>query len=292
MGIVKEHPLALLKTLCPPVTYRIASLGSGSRGNAYLVGCGDTHFLIDCGLSARALTAALAQFGQTPDTLSAIFITHEHIDHVRALAVLAPRLEVPVYLTYPCLDALHRAGLRAECLLPQPLEYTACVGCFTVRSFVLSHDSSACVGYRIDCHTDTDERSMCIATDTGYVTDDLRAAARGVQHCILEANHDEHLLMAGRYPYALKRRILSPQGHLSNEACAAFAVELVANGCTSMLLAHLSEENNYPALALQTVQDMLQSVGSAQSCTLQTAMPRQTVIMQEELLPLQRSEHA
>ena len=98
--------------------------------------------------------------------------------------------------------------------------------------------------------------------------------------------------MAGRYPYALKRRILSPQGHLSNEACAAFAVELVANGCTSMLLAHLSEENNYPALALQTVQDMLQSVGSAQSCTLQTAMPRQTVIMQEELLPLQRSEHA
>ena len=190
MGIVKEHPLALLKTLCPPVTYRIASLGSGSRGNAYLVGCGDTHFLIDCGLSARALTAALAQLGQTPDTLSAIFITHEHIDHVRALAVLAPRLEVPVYLTYPCLDALHRAGLRAECLLPQPLEYTACVGCFTVRSFVLSHDSSACVGYRIDCHTDTDERSMCIATDTGYVTDDLRAAARGVQHCILEANHD------------------------------------------------------------------------------------------------------
>ena len=262
--------------------FHIEALSSGSCGNAYLIGYGQTQFLIDCGISARALCASLAQLGTGPENLCAVFLTHEHIDHVRALSVLRKRCGAPLYLAQPTAAALGEAVCGRDIVFTIGETYS--VGPFEIASFPLSHDSACCVGYRIVLTAGGQHRTLCFATDTGTVTPQLRAAAQGTDFAILEANHDENMLLAGPYPYPLKRRILSECGHLSNESCAAFCAELAAMGCRKFLLAHLSEENNYPALALQCVGEALREAGFSEGCEVAAAKPKETVVFHRELL--------
>lgn len=262
--------------------FHIEALSSGSCGNAYLIGYGQTQFLIDCGISARALCASLAQFDMIPGDLCAVFLTHEHIDHVRALSVLRKRCAALLYLAQPTAAALGEAVCGRDIVFAIGEEHS--VGPFEITSFPLSHDSACCVGYRIVLTAGGQRRTLCFATDTGTVTPQLREAAQGTDFAILEANHDENMLLAGPYPYPLKRRILSESGHLSNESCAAFCAELAAMGCRKFLLAHLSEENNYPALALQCVGEVLREAGLADGCEVTAAKPKETVVFHRELL--------
>lgn len=262
--------------------FHIEAISSGSCGNAYLIGYGQTQFLIDCGLSARTLCASLTQLGTAPEDLCAVFLTHEHIDHVRALSVLRKRSAALLYLAQPTAAVLGEAVCGRDIVFTIGETYS--VGPFEITSFPLSHDSACCVGYRIVLTAGGQHRTLCFATDTGVVTPQLRAAAQGADFAILEANHDENMLLAGPYPYPLKRRILSECGHLSNESCASFCAELGAAGCRKFLLAHLSEENNYPALALQCVGSALREAGFSEGCEVAAAKPKETVVFHREFL--------
>lgn len=235
-------------------TIKVISLYSGSSGNATLVSTGSGDILIDAGKSARSLCSALCRAGGDIKRVRAIFVTHEHTDHISALAVLLKKHGIPVHMTEPTADAAEAACGRLPGLVRHPMLFSERVGDMTVCSFELSHDSAACVGYRID--TD-DGGSFGIATDTGYVTEGMEAALCGCESVILESNYDEDMLKFGSYPPDVKRRIGSRRGHLANPECAKFASRLAVRGTTRFMLGHISRENNTPETALLTVKKAL-----------------------------------
>ena len=245
-------------------------LASGSGGNAALVSCGDTHLLLDAGISAKQITAGLAALGVAPRDLTAILITHEHSDHVKGLSTFLKKYPLPVYGAEETLEFLDANGV-----VPASCDLTALtpgreedIGVFGVKAFPTSHDVP-CVGYRI--HT-PDEKTMTIATDLGVLTPAVHEALSGCDLVALESNYDLHMLRSGPYPYYLRARIESVRGHLSNDECAAKLLELIQEGCKKFALCHLSQENNTPMLALQTVFSTLGTAGVVpdKDCIVQT----------------------
>ena len=239
-------------------------LFSGSSGNCTLVRSEKTQILIDCGKSARAVCTALRELGTDVSNISAVFITHEHSDHISALSVICKRNALAVHMTEKSAAALPDGCLFAESIVPHPQIYSETVGDLEVSSFPLPHDSAAHVGYVI---ADTDGDSFGIATDMGHVTDSAVENLSRCRRVMIEANHDIEMLREGSYPQFLKRRILSPRGHLSNEDCAGLACVLADSGCEAIALAHLSPENNVPSLAYSDVRCALDSAGH-QNCAL------------------------
>ncbi len=239
--------------------YRIVTLYSGSGGNATYVEAAGVAILIDAGKSARALCRALSEIGSAPERLSAIFITHEHRDHVAALEVFCKKYPVPVHImeesaTY--FDRLPRTVVQDR-LVHHSGMFCEQVGGLRVQSFRTSHDSRMSVGYRMVFEEGGVPHALGLATDTGYVPDSVREGLLGCEAVVLESNHDLRMLMEGPYPYDLKKRIASRRGHLSNDDSAALMAELAAGGTRHFLLAHLSEENNLPELAYHTAENML-----------------------------------
>lgn len=230
------------------------TLASSSGGNAALARHGDTAVLIDAGISARRIALSLAQLGLAPDALRAVLITHAHSDHVSGLATFSKKYGVPVFASRGTARFLACPG---DALHPFDPGDAFSVGAFGIRSFSTSHDAAGSVDYRLDCASG----SLGLLTDTGYVTDEAAAVLSGVDTLLLEANHDVETLRSGPYPYHLKRRILGEQGHLSNDAAAEFALRSVMSGTRDILLAHLSAENNTPAMAEYAVARRLQSAG-------------------------------
>ena len=233
---------------------KVISLYSGSTGNATLVSGPGGDILIDAGKSARTLSLALCREGYDIKKIKAVFITHEHSDHVSALTILLKKHNIPVHMTEPTADAVEAVCGRLRGIVRHPPVFSERVGDMNVRSFVLSHDSSMCVGYRID--TDGGE-TLGIATDTGYVTEGMEKELCGCEAVIIESNYDEEMLKFGSYPIELKRRIGSRSGHLSNSDCAKFASRLAVRGTKRFMLAHISRENNTPETALLTVKKAL-----------------------------------
>ncbi len=232
--------------------YRIISLYSGSSGNAFLIVTSAARILIDAGKNARALMGALNEVGMPIETIDAIFITHDHHDHTSALPVLLKHHPLPVHAVEATAQVIARGAIPYvnACLCRHTPLFCEQVGDMTVRSFITPHDSEFSVGYRIEIPDGQgDVCAIGYATDIGYITDDIRAALTGCESVVLESNHDRDMLMCGPYPYQLKQRILSRYGHLSNDDCAAFAGELATQGLCHLMLAHLSEQNNDPALA-------------------------------------------
>ncbi len=230
------------------------TLASSSSGNAALVREGDTAVLVDAGISARRIAQSLAQLGLSPDSLDAVLITHAHGDHVGGLATLTRKYAVPVYASR---GTAHYLVCGADVLhIIEPGD-TFALGALTVRSFRTSHDIPGSTDYRLD----GEGGSVGFLTDTGYVTDEALEVLPGVDALLLEANHDVETLQSGPYPYHLKQRILGAEGHLSNDAAAEFALRCVRSGTRDILLAHLSAENNTPAMAEYAVARRLQSAG-------------------------------
>ncbi len=240
--------------------FHVYTLVSSSKGNCVYVRLGEDAILIDAGTSCKRICDALKSIDSDISRIKAIFITHEHSDHVSALETIAKKYAIPIHITEPSAKVyLHAKDTEnaAKAMVVHPLIYTEQVGNLTVRSFVTPHDSAASVGYVV---TDgTSAHTLALATDIGCITDEVFDALMGVENVILESNHDENMLLCGSYPYDLKRRILSNRGHLSNECAAAFVSRLAASGTKRILLAHLSQENNLPELAfhssLQALQD-------------------------------------
>jgi phosphoribosyl 1,2-cyclic phosphodiesterase len=227
------------------------TLFSGSGGNCIYVKNNDTEILIDAGKSARALCSALTEIGKNIDEIDAIFITHEHTDHVSALEVLLKKHKIPVHIVGASARKLLLKGLDVyeELLCIHPPVFSVEIGDIKVTSFPTPHDSDFSVGYTIKIG----EKTIGYATDIGYITSEIKNALCGCESVVLECNHDVEMLMNGPYPYDLKLRIRSNRGHLSNADCADFASELCFVGTKNILLAHLSEENNDPALAFDSV---------------------------------------
>ena len=234
--------------------YRLVTLYSGSEGNSTFVSSGSTSILIDAGKSARTLCARLAEIGSDIKNISAIFITHEHTDHVSALETLSKKYHIPIHITSASATKFDRTPSAAvhSCLIRHDTVYCQTVGDITVRSFPTPHDSIMSVGYRISFEADGEMHVFGVATDIGHVSEEIREGLLGASAIVLESNHDEKMLIDGPYPRDLKLRILSERGHLSNRESSALAARLVRGGCKGFILAHLSRENNEPRLAYES----------------------------------------
>ena len=228
---------------------RLFSLYSGSTGNAFLLDADSVCILIDGGKSAKALCQAIQQCGKTPNDIQAIFVTHEHSDHIKALPVFLKKHPMPVHLPLACVYKLSSEPTAEPCLCPHPPIFTETVGDVRVTSFPTPHDSRGSVGYRFEIPTEAGVFTIGYATDIGYVTEAVEQGLFGCHAVVLESNHDLEMLMDGPYPYDLKLRVSSKRGHLSNTDSADFAARLCANGTKSVMLAHLSQENNTPETA-------------------------------------------
>lgn len=228
---------------------KVCQLFSGSSGNAIYVQSQSTKFLIDAGVSAKKLDIALSNIDVNPDELDAIFITHEHIDHIKGVKVFAARHKTPVFADENVLEKMIANGSINEKITAEKISENMHFCSAEIIPFRLSHDSVACYGYRFNL---PDGRSVSICTDTGYITDEARKSIKGTDLIFLESNHEITMLQNGFYPYNLKQRIMSEKGHLSNSDCAAYAGEIVKTGTTRLVLSHLSRENNHPDIARQT----------------------------------------
>lgn len=248
---------------------QIDILFSGSRGNSVLIRDGSTAVLVDAGKSDRRIRTELAKIGLSPAELSAIFITHEHSDHTGALEILSKKNQVPIYAVSESAEVFAPQGsFAAHCVTYIEAGTSLRIGSLSVRSFPIPHDSRANVGYRLE--TD-DGDTLGIATDMGHVTEEITKNLSGCRRVILEANHDVEMLQAGPYPYTLKQRILSRNGHLSNENCGKLAVFLAENGTEAIALAHLSEHNNTPECAKTTVEAALSAANRSLTVTVARA---------------------
>ena len=236
---------------------QLCTFASSSRGNCALLRSGGTAVLVDAGISCRRIRQRLSSLGLTPDDLSGILITHEHTDHIFGLPVFLKHHPMPLYATPGTGVALLRKnpGFR-ELLHTLPAGSDFTVGDLGIASFSTSHDAADSVGYRIS----DESRTAVIATDLGRVTSIVLDAVCGADLAVLEANHDEDWLRTGPYPLTLQNRILGDRGHLSNEAGAELAISLAAAGAETLLLAHLSPENNTPERAYQVVRHHLEQV--------------------------------
>jgi len=231
--------------------FNICTLFSGSSGNCVYVSGERAKILIDAGKSARTVCTALAGIGVSPEEIDAIFVTHEHTDHISALKVLTRKYGIPVHAVMGCAGCISSlCDEGCTCIIEHEPVYTVDIGDLTVSSFRTSHDSVCAVGYKI---TDSSGRAFGVATDTGIVTKGAGNALTGCEAVVLECNHDPEMLKNGPYPHYLKERIASRFGHLSNADCARFAAYLAEHGTTHFILAHLSRENNTPDLALDIV---------------------------------------
>ena len=237
---------------------RVCTIASGSSGNCVFVSAGGTHVLIDAGISCRRISTALKALGVGLDDLSGVLITHEHADHVAGLATMTKNHPVSLYATGPTLDAVRRRlpRIMGE-LIPVTAGERTDVGAMAVIPFATSHDTAASVGYAIAAGG----RKMALATDLGFVSEEVCRGVAGADLLICETNHDVDWLRSGPYPYYLQQRILGDHGHLSNEAGAELAAWAAGQGTRTLILAHLSRENNTPARARQAVELKLRAYG-------------------------------
>ncbi len=229
---------------------KLISLSSGSSGNCLYVEHENTKLLIDAGLSGNRIQQLMADASIDPSTLSAILVTHEHEDHIGGVGILSRRFQLPIYSNEVTMKAMrNRLGkLKEEHVCIFETNRSFCIKDISIHPFPTSHDASEPVGFQF-----SDGKSkLAIATDLGYVSDEIRANLIGCEAIFLESNHDVDMLNNGSYPYYLKKRILSNHGHLSNETASQFCCELIESGTQQFMFGHLSQQNNTPLLALKT----------------------------------------
>jgi len=232
---------------------RVCLLASGSKGNSLLIESGRTRLLIDAGLSARELRKRLETVGVEPASLTALLITHEHIDHVRGLGPLVRQLGLPVYLQ------TELAGTLADVGLPASVREFAAGEPFVlddlgIRPFAVTHDALAPVGFAVT----GESGRVGVATDLGMATRLVKECLQECRVLVLETNHDEEMLRDGPYPWPLKQRVRGSHGHLSNREGGALLGDLLWPGLEALFLGHLSETNNCPKLAMAEVNRVLQ----------------------------------
>lgn len=240
---------------------RLCSISSGSDGNCIYVGGGDANILVDAGISGKKIEAGLSGIDVDPAKLDAIFVTHEHTDHVAGIGVMARRYHIPIYSTvetiYAMLHTKNIGRIPEELLHYVEPDQKVTVKDLNVTPFSISHDAVNPLAYTFE----KDGHKVGIATDLGtydsYVVEHLKDS----EMLLVEANHDVNMLQVGPYPYMLKQRILGKKGHLSNMLSANLLCDILSDKVRHIILGHLSKDNNYPDLAYETVKCELEEKG-------------------------------
>ncbi|MBR2291481.1 MAG: MBL fold metallo-hydrolase [Prevotella sp.] len=241
---------------------RFISFGSGSSGNCYYLSTATDGLLIDIGVGIRMLKKHFRDYGISLNTVRRILITHDHADHIKSVGSFSYDYHVPVYAT----EKVHKGIDHNYCVQRKVSDElkryivpgeTFQVGDFKVTPFPVPHDANENVGYQIEA----EGVSFVIITDVGAVTDEVKTFISKANYLVIEANHDVEMLNHGPYPEYLKKRILSPSGHLSNAECGKAVAENMMESLHHVWLCHLSEENNHPELARKTVETTLRSYG-------------------------------
>lgn len=236
----------------------LTTLASGSSGNCALLSDGETHLLLDAGISCRRICTALAGLNIPPESLAGVLITHEHADHISGLATLHKRFRLPVYTSPGTARQLcYRIAALEDVVRTCAPGSSFTVGGLDVETFPISHDAAEPMGFAVS----SGDRKAALVTDLGVVTQAVRDGMAGAQLVLVEANHDPDWVRSGRYPYYLQARILGEKGHLSNEDGGALALSAVDGGARAVVLAHLSRENNTPQRAFDAVSAILSAHG-------------------------------
>ncbi|WP_039044065.1 MBL fold metallo-hydrolase [Sporosarcina sp. ZBG7A] len=238
---------------------RFSILASGSTGNSIYIENDSGAYLVDAGLTAKRIEAQLAKIGRSMKNVNAIFVTHEHSDHIKGVGVLARKHGVPIYANQKTWQAMD--GLVGDISLEQrfqfDMETVHSFGSISIESFAVSHDSVDPMFYVFH----EDDRKLAIITDTGYVSDRMKGIIKSADSFVFESNHDIGMLQMGRYPWSVKRRILSDVGHVSNEDAAIAMNDVIEQKETQIYLSHLSRDNNMKDLARMSVEQTLQTCG-------------------------------
>ena len=232
---------------------RLLSIASGSSGNSIYVGSDNTHILIDTGISKKRIEEGLSDAGLSGADIDGICITHEHSDHICSLGIMSRKYGIPVYATADTIEAIKKdislGDFSHELFVPISGDKEFRIGDLNIMPFKIHHDAADPVGYRIE----NGSKAVAVATDMGHYDNYIISKLKNLDALLVEANHDIRMLEAGPYPYALKRRILSDTGHLSNENCGKLLCEILNSNMRKVFLGHLSKENNIPELALEAV---------------------------------------
>ncbi len=234
----------------------LCSLFSGSSGNCIYVGNDDSAILIDAGVSGSRIFSALQESRKDITRIKAIFVSHEHGDHIRGVGIISRKLGIPVFANGRTWLAMKGQLGKISPDLQRNVEHdgrTVKVGSLEVEAFATPHDAADPQFYSV---YDGDSK-VTVCTDVGHIEEDLYDRLRGSDAVLLESNHDIGMLQCGPYPFYLKQRILSSVGHLSNDDAAANVLRLVCDGTRNIILGHLSRENNYPQIAEMTVRTAL-----------------------------------
>ncbi|SFE69071.1 MBL fold metallo-hydrolase [Peptostreptococcus sp. D1] len=239
---------------------KYCSIGSGSSGNCHYVGYKDTNILIDAGLSGKKIIDGLRDIDIDAKSLNGILITHEHVDHIKGVGILSRKFNLPIFANYntwmSIRDKIGKVDENNIIIFENDRLYS--INDIVIKPFSITHDAVDPVGYSM---INEKGEKLSIATDTGQITDTIRENILKSKLVILESNYDKEMLLMGSYTYTLKKRVMSNIGHLSNEDASKFAVELINQGTEKILLAHLSRENNFPALAYETSNHILSENG-------------------------------
>lgn len=262
---------------------RFISLGSGSSGNCYYLGTDHYGILIDAGIAARTIKKELKGLGISMESLRAVFVTHDHADHIKALGGLGEKLHIPIYTTRRIHEGINRSYCMTEKLLTsarylekeQPMQLED----FCIENFEVPHDGTDNVGYFITAG----DKHFAFLTDLGEITDTAARYIRQANYLVLEANYDRDMLRMGPYSEHLKRRIASRTGHLCNADTARFLADNITPRLKYIWLCHLSKDNNHPELAYKTVEMALQDKGiqvgkDVELCALKRTVPSELYI--------------
>ena len=232
---------------------KFSSIASGSKGNCLLYENNDVKLLVDAGISKKRIEEGMSEYGSSLEEVNGILITHEHSDHIQGLGVFSRKYEVPIYGTPGTLNAVKKSKSLGK-ILPELFreihtDEPFTLGDVQVEPFAISHDAAEPCGYRMRA----DGKSVAVATDLGIYDDYIIEHLKDVNAILLEANHDIHMLEVGPYPYPLKQRVMGNKGHLSNELSGRLLCDILHDNLKSVMLGHLSKENNYAELAYETV---------------------------------------
>ena len=257
---------------------RFISLASGSSGNCYYIGTEKYGILIDAGIAVRTIKKGLKEAGINMEMIRAVFVTHDHADHIKCVGCLGEKYNIPVYSTHKVHEGINRSYCVTEklstCAHYIEKGETLCLKDFKISAFEVPHDGTDNIGYCIEI----DGKTFSFLTDLGHITPTAASYICKANYLILEANYDEEMLKMGSYPGYLKKRISGPNGHLSNMETAEFLAENITEHLQYIWLCHLSKDNNHPELAYKTVEWKLREKGiivgkDVQLCALKRTTP-------------------
>jgi len=234
----------------------VTVLGSGSKGNATLVHCGNQAIMIDAGLSFKELSARIKACGLEQLSINGILVTHEHTDHIKGLRVCSEKLEAPVYATRGSAIAIRDIDAKMGQMATFAPGSSFDIGDFTVCPFLVSHDANEPVAFTIYCR----DVKIGIATDVGYVSSGVEYSLKNCDMLVVESNHDLNMLAASTRPWTLKQRIMGRQGHLSNDASGQLLERIVSEKTHDIVLAHISRECNTTEKAHETAVAALDTI--------------------------------